>query len=76
MDFGYILIFAILFLCATWLFIALTIYSIPIIIAYIRKHNNILPIAILTLFLGWTFFGWLAAVLWSLNSDVSEDEEE
>ena len=73
MDISFILIFAILFFCALWLFISLAIYCIPIIIAYIRKHNNLIPITILTVFLGWTFFGWLAAVLWSLNSDVQED---
>ncbi len=74
MDFGLFLIFGILFLCAVWLFISLAVYFVPVVIAYIRKHNNILPITILTIFLGWTFFGWLAAVLWSLNSDVKEEE--
>ena len=74
MDFGFLMVFAILFFCAMWLFISLAIYFIPVIIAYIRKHNNILAITILTIFLGWTFFGWLAAVLWSLNSDVQENE--
>ena len=74
MDFGYLMLFGILFLCAIWLFISLAIYFIPVVIAYIRKHNNILSITILTIFLGWTFFGWLAAILWSLNSDVSDDE--
>ena len=74
MDFGFLTIFAILFFCATWLFISLAIYFIPVIIAYIRRHNNILAITILTIFLGWTFFGWLAAVLWALNSDIKEEE--
>lgn len=74
MDFSLIIIFAILFMCALWLFISLTIYFIPIIVAYIRKHKNIVPIGLLTLALGWTFFGWLAALLWSLNSDIDTDE--
>ena len=74
MDFGFLIVFVMLFFCAMWLFMSLAIYFIPVIIAYIRKHNNILAITILTIFLGWTFFGWLAAVLWALNSDVQENE--
>jgi len=66
-----LIILAILVSCALWLVISLTIYFIPVIVAYIRKHNNIIPISILNTFLGWTFFGWLAALLWALNSDVS-----
>ena len=56
MDFGFLIVFVMLFFCAMWLFISLAIYFIPVIVAYIRKHNNILAITILTIFLGWTFF--------------------
>ena len=70
----YLVVYLFLFFCATWLFISLAIYFIPVIIAYIRKHNNILAITILNVVIGWTFFGWLAAVLWALNSDVKEKE--
>lgn len=73
MDLALIMTFAILFVCAVWLFISLVIYFVPVIVAYIRKHNNILPITILTIFLGWTFLGWLAALLWALNSDIADD---
>ena len=59
----------------SWLFIALVVYFIPLIIAKIRRHNNIVAIAILNTVLGWTFFGWLAALLWSLNSDTNEEEK-
>lgn len=65
-----------LFLCLVWLLIAFVIYFMPIIIAYIRQHNNIFSIIILNIFLGWTFFGWLAALLWSLNSDVKSTQTE
>ena len=74
MDFNFLIFFAFLFFCATWLFISLAIYFIPVVIAYIRKHNNIIPITILTIFLGWTFFGWLSAVLWALNGDIKEED--
>lgn len=69
----FIALFLGLFLLVIWLLIALIIYFLPIIIAYLRKHKNILPIGLLTMFLGWTFFGWLAAILWSLNSDTAEN---
>lgn len=75
MGFEYLMMFAFLFFVASWLFISLAIYFIPVIIAYIRRHNNILAITILTIFLGWTFFGWLAGVLWALNSDIKETDE-
>ncbi len=54
-------------------FISLAIYFIPVIIAYVRRHNNFMAICLLTIFTGWTFLGWLAALLWSLNSDVERD---
>jgi len=73
MDLGIIMIFAILFMCAVWLFISLVIYFVPVIVAYIRKHKNIIPITILTIFLGWTFIGWLASLMWALNSDICEE---
>ncbi len=62
-------------------FISLAIYFIPVIIAYVRRHNNFVVICLLTIFTGWTFLGWLAALLWSLNSDVerystNEDDDE
>ena len=75
MELGLIFLFTMLILCVTWLFISLAIYFIPVVIAYVRKHNHIGAITILTIFLGWTFVGWLAAVLWSLNSDVKEDND-
>ena len=69
-----IYLFIILFFAASWLFISLAIYFIPVIIAYFRKHNNILPITLMTIILGWTFFGWLAALLWALNSDIKKED--
>ena len=53
-------------------FIALALYFLPILIAAARKHNQILPITLITIFLGWTFLGWLVATIWSLSSDVEK----
>ena len=76
MDITLIYLLIILYFCASWLFISLAIYFIPVIIAYVRKHNNLLAITIMTIFLGWTFFGWLAAILWALNSDTQNKDDE
>ena len=56
-------------------FVALAVYFLPIIIAAARKHNQILPITLITIFLGWTFAGLLAAVIWSLSSDVQDAKD-
>ncbi len=54
-------------------FVALALYFLPVIIAAARKHEQILPITLITIFLGWTFLGWLAAIIWSLSSDTREN---
>ena len=59
----------------SWLFVFLAVYLLPCIIAYMRKHNNIVAILVLNLVLGWTFLGWLAALLWSLNSDIQGNDD-
>jgi len=64
-----------LFFLVSWLFVSLVIYFVPLIIAHIRRHNNIGAIAILNIVLGWTFVGWLAALLWALNRDISEEND-
>ena len=43
----------------------LLIYFIPGIIAFMRKHPNAMAIVLLNLFLGWTFLGWVAALVWA-----------
>ncbi|MBR2068877.1 MAG: superinfection immunity protein [Candidatus Gastranaerophilales bacterium] len=65
-----------LFFLISWLFVACVIYFIPVIVANIRRHNNFGAIVVLNVVLGWTFFGWLAALLWSLNGDVEKEESD
>ncbi len=60
-------------LLVSWSFIALLIYFIPLLVALLRKHRNPVAIGVLNLVLGWTFFGWLAALLWSLNCDTQNN---
>ena len=44
---------------------ALALYFLPSIIADARKAEHRTSIFILTLFLGWTVIGWLAALIWA-----------
>lgn len=46
-------------------------YFVPTVVAFRRKHPQILAIVVLNLFLGWTFLGWLGALIWAL---VANDE--
>ena len=50
-------------------FAGLAIYFIPTMIAIGRHKRNTLAIFALNLFLGWSFIGWVAALIWSLASD-------
>jgi hypothetical protein len=51
-------------------FIAL--YLLPGILASGRRHNNAAPIWLVTIFLGWSFIGWLVALIWSTTDNVRE----
>lgn len=41
-------------------------YFVPSIIAGVRGHKDLWAIIILNLLLGWTFFGWVIALIWSV----------
>jgi hypothetical protein len=43
-------------------------YFLPTIIALIRRSNSTAGIFVLNFFLGWTFIGWIAALVWSITS--------
>lgn len=45
--------------------LSLALYFLPTIIALLRGHRNSLAIFLLNFFLGWTFFGWVVALVWS-----------
>ncbi len=48
--------------------IAAFFYFLPTIIALIRKNPNFLAICVLNFLLGWSFIGWIIALIWSLSS--------
>jgi Superinfection immunity protein len=44
------------------------IYFLPAFIASKRNHRQTTAIALLNLFLGWTFVGWVAALVWAVSN--------
>ena len=47
---------------------SLLLYFLPVIIAFVRGHESRWGILLMTLFLGWTMFFWLWALIWSASS--------
>lgn len=49
----------------------LPLYFVPLIVAAIRKSRAIGGIAAVNILLGWTFLGWVGALVWAVvsNSD-------
>ncbi len=45
----------------------ITIYMFPAYLAHSRGHRNSDSIATFNLFLGWTFIGWISALIWAQN---------
>lgn len=54
---------------------AAVLYFLPSMIGFIRRKRNAIAILALNLFLGWTFLGWVAALIWSLLSDAPVNRE-
>jgi Superinfection immunity protein len=46
-------------------FCMVVLYFLPSVVAALRQHRNGNAIAVLNLFLGWTFLGWLVALIWA-----------
>lgn len=44
-------------------------YMLPTLVAALRKKRNTLAIGALNVLLGWTFIGWVVALVWSLASE-------
>jgi hypothetical protein len=48
--------------------IALVVYFVPSLIANDKEHHQRAAIFALNLLLGWTFLGWVGALVWSLTA--------
>jgi len=49
-------------------------YFLPSIVAHNRGHRNFVPILLVNIFVGWTFIGWIVALVWSFTHDVEGDD--
>ena len=50
---------------------AVMFYLIPTGVAFYRKHEQLVPIFIVNLFLGWSLVGWVICLAWSFQSALS-----
>lgn len=48
-------------------FVLIPLYFVPAIVAGLKNHHNKVAIMVLNIFLGWTFLGWVAALIWSFT---------
>lgn len=50
------------------------LYFLPIFVAWVRKAPNRPVIAVINLFLGWTFIGWVVALAMAYAQPKKKDE--
>ena len=48
--------------------IGIALYFLPSIIGY--RKDNFISIFMLNLLLGWSFIGWVVALIWALSNDL------
>lgn len=53
------------FLVLVLIFGGVAFYFLPTIIAAVSKHRQLAAISILNLLAGWTFIGWIVAIVWA-----------
>lgn len=59
-----------------WIALVLAIYFVPTMVALKRGHPQRVAISLLNLLLGWTFVGWVAALVWSATAFTKPDKPE
>ena len=51
------------------------LYFVPTVVAHVRWHRNKNAITVMNLFLGWTFIGWVAALVWASTSNTENESK-
>ena len=70
---GLILIPAVIYFLPSGLILILAaVYFIPSIVASVLNHPQLGAIFRLNIFLGWTFIGWIAALIWAVDRDETK----
>ncbi|MBE6915841.1 MAG: superinfection immunity protein [Ruminococcaceae bacterium] len=52
--------------------VALAVYFIPSIVAWRKNHIQTTAIILLNVFLGWTFIGWVVALIWATMKEKNQ----
>lgn len=52
--------------------LAVFVYLLPAFVALQRKHVNTTAICVLNVLVGWSFIGWVAALVWALVKSGDE----
>ena len=50
-------------------------YFLPAIIAVKRNHANSTSVFLLNFLLGWTFLGWVAAIIWAFSANILQEKQ-
>lgn len=61
------------FLSILFCIFVILLYFVPSFIAISRKHSYVLQITLLNALLGWSFFGWAAALIWATTDHIDEN---
>jgi RsiW-degrading membrane proteinase PrsW (M82 family) len=56
------------------LFAVIPVYVLPAYLASTRNHPQTAAISVLTILLGWTFFGWAIAMVWAFTHQAASSE--
>jgi hypothetical protein len=56
-----------LLIILAFILLVLPVGLLPIIVAAVRKHHQLVPIVLVTVFLGWTIIGWIVALVLALG---------
>jgi hypothetical protein len=51
-----------------FLAVSLGMYVLPGIVATLRRHRHAVAIWMVDIFLGWTFLGWIGALIWACTT--------
>jgi hypothetical protein len=61
-----------IFLALLAILVYCAVYMVPTIVAVMREHQNTAPIAVVNIFTGWTFIGWVVCLAWSLTNATKD----
>jgi uncharacterized membrane protein len=54
-----------------WIIVGLvTLYFVPAIVAFSRKHNSKVAIFIVNFVFGWSLVGWIVALIWACTGNT------